>query len=101
MRYPAWPDHRHNRYECARSSATGITQMSASAHRRVRASVSRAGTGRGRPVRVVRAVERPAEYTALMVVARQGADVRRHPARPVLGRAWDARGGGVVGHSGR
>jgi hypothetical protein len=48
----------------------------------------------GRRVRAVRTVECPREYTVLMVVDRQGAEVRRRRACRVLGRAWDARGGG-------
>ena len=55
----------------------------------------------GRRVRAVPATECPGEYAVLLVVARQGADVRRHRAFPVLGRAWGAGGGGAVGHAGR
>ena len=51
---------------------------------------------RSRPrVRAVFTVECPGECTVLMVVARRGADVMRHRAYPVLGRAWGAHGGGV------
>jgi hypothetical protein len=39
----------------------------------------------GRRVRAVRTVECPRQYTVLMVVDRQGADVSRHRARPLLG----------------
>jgi hypothetical protein len=55
----------------------------------------------GGRVRAVRTVECPGEYTVAMVVAHQRTNVRRHQVSLVLGRAWDARGGGVVGHAGR
>jgi len=48
-----------------------------------------------RRVRAVRTVECPREYTVLMVVDRQGAEVRRRRACRVLGRGWGARGGEV------
>ena len=45
----------------------------------------------GRRIRAVRIAECPGEYTVLMVVDRQGADVPRHPARSVLGRSAGER----------
>src|ERR1022692_305633 len=41
------------------------------------------------------------EYTVLMVVDRESAEVRRRRACRVLGRAWGAGGGGEMGHAGR
>jgi hypothetical protein len=55
----------------------------------------------GRRVRAVRIVECLGDYTVLMVVARQNVDVRTHRASRILGRAWDACGGGAVGRAGR
>jgi hypothetical protein len=49
----------------------------------------------------VRTAECLGEDTVLMVVARRGSDVRRNRVSRVLGRAWGAGGGGVVGDGGR
>lgn len=54
-----------------------------------------------RRVRAVCATVCSRGYTVSMVVDRQSADVKGHCASPLLGRAWDARGGEVVGHAGR
>ena len=55
------------------------------------------GTGQAAGFTAVRTAEVPPEHAVLMVVARQGADVRRRRAHPVLGRTWGARGGGGCG----
>src|ERR1022692_781714 len=45
--------------------------------------------------RAARTAECPREYAVLMVVARKSANVRRHYARPVLGRPRPGRAGHV------
>jgi hypothetical protein len=54
-----------------------------------------------RSLSAVRTAECLGEDTVLMVVARQGSDVRRNRVSRVLGRACGAGGGGVVGDGGR
>jgi hypothetical protein len=49
----------------------------------------------------VRTVERPHGHTVLIALARQGTDVRRHRALPVLGRAWGRARRGRADHAGR
>ena len=53
-----------------------------------------------RSLSAVRTVECLGEYTVLMVVVRQGADVRRHRARPVLGACLGHARRGSVDYAG-